>query len=161
MVKPILCYASQIWGYEYCELIVSVHINFCKKLLGLNSSVNNCMVLGECGRYPLSVTYQLNCIKYWCKIIHMEDKRYPKQCYNMLKSLDNMGRITWASKIKNLLFESGFGIVWINQNVGDVNQFLSKFQQHLKDCAQQNWTAKVNNSSRCQFYKHFKSDKRQ
>ena len=31
MVKPILCYASQIWGYEYCELIESVHINFCKK----------------------------------------------------------------------------------------------------------------------------------
>ena len=122
-----------------------------KKLLGLNSFVNNCMVLGECGRYPLIVTYQLNCIKYWCKIIHMEDKRYPIQCYNMLKSLDNMSRITWASTIKNLLFESGFGIVWINQNVGDVNQFLSKFQQRLKDCAKQIWTAKVNNSSRCQF----------
>ena len=115
------------------------------------------MVLGECGRYPLSVTYQLNCTKYWCKIIHMEDKRYPKQCYNMLKSLDNMGRIIWASRIKNLLFENGFGIVCINEYVGDVNQFLSKFQQRLKDCAQQNWTAKVNNSSRCQFYKHFKS----
>ena len=100
MVKPILCYASEIWGYEYCDIIESVHVGYCKRFLGVNNSVNNCMALGECGRMPLSVTYQTNVIKYWCKLIKMQESRYPKQCYEMLKSFDDIGRITWATKVK-------------------------------------------------------------
>ena len=38
MVKSILCYASQIWGYEYCEIIESVQINFCRRILELNKT---------------------------------------------------------------------------------------------------------------------------
>jgi len=30
IVKPILCYASQIWGYEYVDTIASVYNRFCK-----------------------------------------------------------------------------------------------------------------------------------
>ena len=57
IVKPILCYASCIWGTENCEIIESVQSEFCKKFVGVNSSVNNAVALGECGRLPLWVTY--------------------------------------------------------------------------------------------------------
>jgi len=53
MVKPILCYGSQIWGYKYSPEIGAVQIAFCKKFLGVKTSTNNIMVLGECGRLPL------------------------------------------------------------------------------------------------------------
>ena len=111
IVKPILCYASCIWGTEHCEIIESVQSEFCKKILGVNSSVNNAVALGECGRLPLWVTYHTDCIKYWCKLIHMGGHRYPKQCYEMLKSLDNVGRLTWETKVRNLFFRYGFGTV--------------------------------------------------
>ena len=50
MVTPILCYASEIWGYEYSGTVEKVQADFCKYFLGVNSSVNNSVALGECGR---------------------------------------------------------------------------------------------------------------
>ena len=34
MVKPILCFGSEIWGYECSNLIESVHNEFCRYFLG-------------------------------------------------------------------------------------------------------------------------------
>ncbi|KAH3692568.1 hypothetical protein DPMN_193116 [Dreissena polymorpha] len=43
----------------------------------------------------------------------MEDQRYPKNCYLMLRKLDTDGKATWATGVKQLLFENGFGFAWI------------------------------------------------
>ena len=53
LVKPILCYGSEVWGTEYSTIIESVHFTFCKYFLGVNSSVNNAVAIGECGRLPV------------------------------------------------------------------------------------------------------------
>ena len=45
MVKPILCYGSEVWGTEYSDVIESVHFNFCKNFLGINNSVNNAVAI--------------------------------------------------------------------------------------------------------------------
>ena len=58
----------------------------------------------------------------------MPSYRYPKQCYIMLKSLDDVGRICWATKIKNLLYKYDFGFVWLSQDVGNINQFIRLFR---------------------------------
>ena len=157
MVKPILCYGSQVWGYKYSPDIEAIQLSFCKRYLGVKGSTNNSIVLGECGRLPLCVTYYSNFIKYWCKLTQMEDSRYPKRCYYMLKSLDNVNRITWATYIKNMLFMYGFGFVWVSHEVGDINAFIKVFKQRIIDCHTQNWHASLNESSRCHYYKHFKT----
>ena len=115
------------------------------------------MVLGECGRLPLYVEYHCKAVKYWTKLIHMPIHRYPGNCYKMIKSLDDIGRETWASSVKQLLYLYGFGILWVTQEIGDTDLFLSVFSQRLKDCATQNWRDMINNSNRCSFYKNFKS----
>ena len=54
----------------------------------------------------------------------MPTTRYPKQYYHMLRKLDENGRKTWASKIKNVLYEYGFGYVWINDGDGNSSHLL-------------------------------------
>ena len=157
MIKPILCYGSQVWGVKYSKDIESIQHTFCCKYLGVKNTTNSCIVLGECGRLPLCVTYFTNCIKYWCKLLVMENHRYPKRCYFMLKSFDNCGRITWATHIKNLLFLYGFGYVWITHEICDVNAFIHIFRQRLIDCFTQDWHGSIIDSSRCYHYQHFKS----
>ena len=156
-IQPILCYGSQIWGYQYSSKIESIHNQFCRKLLYVRKTTNTCMVLGECGRLPLCITYYTNCIRYWCKLIQMPSYRYPKQCYLMLYSLDNAGRNCWATNVKSLLFRYGFGYSWISQNVGDYKLFIKMFRNRLIDCHTQDWHDNVNNSSRCHHYSYFKS----
>ena len=157
MVKPILCFGSEIWGYEYSDVIESVHNEFCRYFLGVNSSVNNVVALGECGRLPLCVTYITNCIKYWCKLLCMGNHRYPKNCYKMLKSLDEAGRHTWAANVSSLLYTYGFGFAWISQEIGNENIFVSQFKVRLTDCMKQNWHSDINESPRCDSYKEFKT----
>ena len=157
MVKPILCYGSEDWGTEYSTIIESVHFTFCKYFLGVNSSVNNAVAIGECGRLPLCVFYFTNCIKYWCKLLHMHDNRYPKSCYKMLKALDEAGRENWVSKVRVLLYTYGFGYTWVAQDVGDIGLFISQFKIRLRDCMTQKWHSDITDSSRCDTYKEFKS----
>jgi len=100
------------------------------------------------------------CVKYWIKLTTMSSYRYPKQTYNMLRSLDesgrtyNMlrsldesGRITWATHIKQSLFQFGFGYGWLANEVGDTIAFTKLFKIRVVDCAIQNLNEKVNNSS--------------
>jgi hypothetical protein len=56
MIKPILCYGLQMWGYEFSPTIESVHNVFCKGLLNVRNNTNTSMVLGECGRLLLCIT---------------------------------------------------------------------------------------------------------
>ena len=138
-------------------LIETVQNKFCKRHLGVRKNTNTCLVLGECGRLPLSVTYFVNCIQYLCKLLMMPNNRFPKQCYNMLTSIDNAGRNCWATNVKSLIFRYGFGFVWISQDVGNVDLFVYNFRQRVIDCVTQNLHNDISNASRGNHYRNYKS----
>ena len=50
MVKPILCYGAEIWGYEFKNRIEQVHVRFCRKYCNLLRKTSKVFALGECGR---------------------------------------------------------------------------------------------------------------
>ena len=79
LVVPILCYGSEVWGYEYQKKIEQVHINFCKYVLGVGKYASNSAVLGECGRLPIATRYYIRFIKYWLKILKMDHDSYSRQ----------------------------------------------------------------------------------
>ena len=66
MVMPILTHGSEIGGYEYTKCIEKIQSKACKGLLGLISTINDSMVLGECGRLPVAIKYN---IKYWLSLL--------------------------------------------------------------------------------------------
>ena len=92
-VLPILCYSSEIWGYDYSESIEKVHADLCKRVCCLHQNVCNFLPISECVRTPISIVYMSGCVKYWAMLTQMQTHRYPKQCYNVLRNLDNVGRV--------------------------------------------------------------------
>jgi hypothetical protein len=44
MIKPILLYGCEVWGFGKNEVLERVHFKFCKILLNLKSSTPNYMV---------------------------------------------------------------------------------------------------------------------
>jgi hypothetical protein len=46
LVKPILLYGSEVWGYENLKILERVHLQFCKRILNLRLSTPNVMVYG-------------------------------------------------------------------------------------------------------------------
>ena len=51
----------------------------------------------------------------------------------MLLDHCNKGKDNWATKIKKVLCENGFGIVWISENIEDQNFVLSEIKGKLTD----------------------------
>ena len=37
----------------------------------------------------------------------------------------------WASEIKSLLYQNGFGHVWVNEGFGDIEHFLTLYKQRF------------------------------
>ena len=148
MVRPILCYGAQVWGYQYNEKVESVHVSFCKRYCLIPKQTTSVFVYGECGRLPLCTYYLTQSFKYWIKVLRMDTHRYPFHCYKMLKQLDDTGRKPWASNIKQLLFSFGFGFVWLAQDVGDSAQFITIFKQRVTDIYTQKWNEALHETSK-------------
>ncbi|KAL4220595.1 hypothetical protein ACF0H5_020992 [Mactra antiquata] len=87
----------------------------------------------------------------------MPSHRYPKCCYIMLRDLDNLGRRTWASKVRETLFKFGFGYAWIAQEIGDEKVFFSQIKLRITDILKQEWHNNISESSRCDHYIGLKS----
>ena len=157
IVQPILCYGSEIWGYEYSKQIEKIHILFCKRYIGLHQNTADFFALSECGRHPLAVSYMSQCVKYWVRVIQMPNHRYPKQCYNMLRPHAAVGKVNWASNVRSLLYKYGFGYAWEADTIGNSVQFICSFKQRIKDCFMQELHSHIDDSPKALYYKHFKS----
>ena len=92
------------FGGEYSEEIEKVQSKFCKQYIGLKQNTNDAFAVEECRRLSLAVSYMTQAIKYWLKLLQTNNSRYPRQCYLMRKSLTEVGKITWTTHIKSLLF---------------------------------------------------------
>ena len=69
--------------------------------------------------------------------------------------LDQAGRITWVSGVKDILSKYGFGFVWLSQEVGNADLFLHQFMQRLKDSALQQWNTDVTPNSKLSSYREY------
>ena len=77
----------------------------------------------------------------------MPSHKYPKQCYNILKFLDDTGSNCWATKIRALLYKYGFSFIWICQDVGDVNLFIRMFKHRVVNYCTLDWQTAFETSS--------------
>ena len=154
-VKPMLLYASEIWGNSKESITEKVHMFAARKLLGVTVKTPKTLIYGELNRYPLSIDSKLRTIKYWLKLQEMDATRLPKQAYNReARELNN--ERSWGRQVKDLLEQNGYGYVWLNQGVIYKNSFLKSFKQRLIDQWWQQWHEKLIDKDRFNEYKKFK-----
>ena len=160
-IKPMLLYASEIWGISKHRIIESAHLFACKRLLSLSDKSPNHMVYGETGRYPLYIDSKIASLRYWLKLGKMAITRFPKQALIMLQnSLDTENRCkrsNWAGSIKECLESYGFQDVWAQGGVSNEAAFLSAIRQKMIQRFKLEWSTKISNSDRFSTYLLFKS----
>ena len=84
LILPLLNYGSEVLGFYKAPAIESVHLQFCKKLLGVKQSTQNDFIYGELGRINYATQIYVSIIRYWLKIVSMNANKYAKCIYNML-----------------------------------------------------------------------------
>lgn len=159
LITPILNYASEVWGFCQANAIERIHLQFCKRLLGVKKTTQNDFIYGELGRTTYLIKRYCIIIKYWFKILSADENKYIKQVYKlMVRDIDLLvNKVNWASLVRHLLMSLGFYEVWLNQGVGNYAGFISILKQRLTDNFIQNWTNRLENSSRALFYRSIAS----
>ena len=154
LVSPILNYASEVWGFHNATAIETVHLQYCKKVLGVKRSTQNDFVYGELGRINYQSRRYIAIIKYWLKVISSDDNKYIKHVYNMmLNDIESYPlKQNWALSVKQLLSRFGFMEVWDFQGVGNEQAFLVEFKKRTKDIFVQDWHSRLEESTRARFY---------
>jgi hypothetical protein len=160
IVKPILLYGCEIWGFGNIDIIERVHLKFCKLILNLKKSTPNFMIYGELGIYPMSVYIELRMINFWSKMVNGKDSKIANilYIYMFLKNSQNQYKSDWLKCIKNILDRCGYSNVWISQ--GNVNpKWLSvSLKQKIFDQFQQKWRSDIENSPKGLSYRLFKEN---
>ena len=131
-VKPILLYGSEIWGMKSRDIIEKVHLFACKKLLGVSAKTPNSFIYYELNRYPLVVDSRHRVMRYWARLLDLDDNRLPKQAYNReLRELDKENG--WGMMLQENLTVNGFGNVWQDQDSNLVRRVTRGYKQRQID----------------------------
>ena len=146
-----------MWGLENNPHLEKVHTYALKRFINVPLHSSNKIVYGETGRYPLYIRTYVKCIKYWLKLVKLPLSRLCAQAYEMLRRQQERGRDNWATKVKQVLMENGFGIVWMCQGVGHDLEFIREFRDRLIDSYKQNWHFEVENNDKYSWFFSFKS----
>ena len=107
------------------------------------------MVLGETGRFPLSIAIKTRMISFWCKLITSDVNRFSTILYNLLQMyiVNNIFTAKWLQYIT--LDGTGFSYIWSLQEVPNINTFPNQIKQRLKYQYIQQWLADPNLSNKC------------
>ena len=158
MIKPILLYGCEIWGFGNLDIIERVQLKFYKQILYLKKSTPSFMVYGELGAYPLFIDIQSRIISFWCKVNNNLKNDTAKTIYDLIYYLNEKEKLNspWLNHIRKIINTNGFGNVWTSQNNVNSKWFINAFKQKLKDQYIQTWNALVNQSSSGKNYQIFK-----
>ena len=153
MVVPIPLYGSEIWGVYNIKDVDKLHVRFLKNLLGVKQQTPNYAVLGEFGRFPLSILCKERAIRFWLKI--MKNRNSP--ICNIYSDLCNTGSSgCWANRINTLIDHLDFNNIRHNFNY-EINYFQS-LKNKLRDIFVQEWKGTIQSMSKLQQYCLFKSE---
>ena len=153
-VSPVLNYACEVWGFHTALDIERVHLNFCKRVLGVKRTTQNDFVYGILGRVPMNIIRHIRIVKYWLSIVGGKKSQIVSIVYNgTLSSLYNANVVNWASNVRDLLCTMGYGDIWVNQGATDPDGFLAAFKCRLHDVYSQQWCGRLYVSPRARFYR--------
>ena len=68
---------------KYIEIL---HTKCCRRILGVKQSTNLVALYGELGRFPFTIIRKLRMLKYWQKILKMNNNMLTKKVYYLLKN---------------------------------------------------------------------------
>jgi len=144
-------YKFQVYEDKSSNDIDIFHTSFCKKSLNVSKYASNLAVLGELGRYPLSINCIVQVIKYWIRLSNGTKNDLLNSAYKM-SLLENH---TWVQSVYFSLCKNGFRWAWINPPETNKN-FHVLYKESLRDQFIQNWRSSMCQSTRFQFLKEVK-----
>ena len=156
MIKPIILYASEIWGFNNIKILERIQLHFLKSIFHMKSSTPNSMVYGEFGAFPLEIDVQTRMISFWVKLLDQNTTKLSNILYQIVYNSDVSESSRCFLCIENILIKCGCRGFWNTQKVENPTWLVKSVNQKLKDLFINEWYQNVENSSSFHTYRLFK-----
>jgi hypothetical protein len=106
-----MMYGTELWGvHDAWEETDKIHGKFCEKILGVPRCAANGAAEIELGRDSRRGKTMSLTLKYWQRILRMNNQELLKKCYDWQK--DNIKSDSWVKRVKEELEKIGLASVW-------------------------------------------------
>ena len=133
-ISPILGNASEIWfnGKEVRE-VEKVHLTYLKTMLKVKKSSCNNAIYAECGQFPLLLKQKVQALKYWERILHLDQSHLVKKAYNSILSLHKQGQVNWCNSVKDVLVEMEMLGAWDDQCITHYKTLTQSMRLYIQN----------------------------
>ena len=101
-------------------------------------------------------------VNFWCRIISGNQNKFSFILYSLTKKLhedpSNNFNSNWITKLKDILYHSGLGFLWISHDTCNGNLIKDTVKTRLYDIANQKWCADVDTKNSCVNFRIFKNN---
>lgn len=157
MVKTVLLYAAEIWGPRYAEEIETAQVKYFKNQFYWPRNTPNYIVRNETGTYKIHLDIVEKMLKWWLKILLMEDHRYPKICLKTLIEFESRQPLNtkhnWAAQLREVLVKVGYEELYRNGTHEQIKENLEEILEKFKFILREEDTNRINNSTYSSIYK--------
>ncbi len=156
-ICPILEYAADVWfnGREI-QNMERIHLRYIKSTFHVKMSSCTQALYAESGRFPLTVRQKVQALKYWYRILTLNESHVVRKAYNSLFEMYQLGQENWCLHIRNLLYECDFQQLWDEQRLSftDLNRVVETiYTRFMETCM-----ASINDSSLFPKLRTYKTD---
>ncbi len=168
LVRSVCEYACEIWGDEKWEEGERVQREMGRRILRCNGKTTNEAVLGELGWWRLQTRRDFCKLKYWIRILTMDDSRLVKQVYRQSKEQYlNEGTRNWCYNIHRLVARYNLDELWDEErNVlyppqGDNTQLYKSWvfvlYRRIHEIEENHWLKSMSRKPKLRTYQTIKS----
>ena len=104
-VVPILDYHSSVWSYKDYSAIESVQNRSLRYFLGVHRFAPKLAINGDVGWLPAKERQWYNMLRYWNKLINMDNSRI---CKTVFLSDCSICTNNWCAEVKEIMNKLGF-----------------------------------------------------
>jgi hypothetical protein len=99
MLKPVMCYGSEVWGFNENKNLERVELRFLKYILHLPLSAPNMAVRGELGQLPLHLWWIERILKFWDRLCAEDAPMLLKAAVHCSLDMAYAGKRCWAHNV--------------------------------------------------------------
>jgi hypothetical protein len=174
LVRSILEYGAEVWGDEVWEEGERVQREMGRRILRCHGKTTNAAVIGEMGWWKLRTRRDFMKLKYWIKILLMDDSRLVKRVYRASKkAYMDQGTRNWCQVIHKLVIKYKLEDLWKDESAvlrpaeleDAPDRNTPRIRRHwfrwiykrMHEVEQEEWLKEINSKAKLRTYRTFKT----
>ena len=149
-VVPIMEYGSGIWGYGNSLLSNKIQFRAIRYFLGVHPKTPLLALEGDMGWKSCRLRQHVNMIRFWNRMINMDENRLTKRIFNWDYNLCK----NWCLEIKQILYSASLEHIYNEQNVCNINTI----DNILTDLRNNQWKESLPSKPKLRTYMKFKDN---